>query len=122
MTRNEREQVVMLLYLLSMDGQFNENDYSKEMIDTANEVFSDMEMIDQIITQNLTNWTIDRLNYVDKAIIRYAVFQMKYNQLPFEVIINEAVEFTKIYSNLDDDLAKSFNNKLLDNIKKSLMK
>jgi len=122
MTRNDREQVVMLLYLKSMEGEYNPQEYSQEVIDVVNTVFSHMEELDEIVVKNLVNWTIDRLNYVDKAIIRYAVFQMKYEGLPFEVIINEAVEFTKTYSNLDDDLAKGFNNKLLDNIKNNLFK
>jgi transcription termination factor NusB len=41
---------------------------------------------------------------------------------PAQVAINEALEITKIYSNLDDDLAKKFNNRLLENIKTYLEK
>ncbi|MCK7484800.1 MAG: hypothetical protein MZU97_04095 [Bacillus subtilis] len=36
--------------------------------------------LDRIISANLVDWTIDRLNYVDLAIIRYAVYEMKYAQ------------------------------------------
>jgi N utilization substance protein B len=53
-------------------------------------------------------------------IIRFAVYEMKYTETPYEIIIDEAVRLTKKYTNLDDDKAKSFNNKLLDKIKDSL--
>ncbi len=117
-----REAVVKLLYLQSMDGAFAKEEYAESILDILEDVFLHIDEIDQIISDNLQNWTIDRLNYVDKAIIRYAVYEMKYDNLPFEIAINEALELTKKYSNLDDDLAKNFNNKLLDNIKNSLFK
>ena len=43
---------------------------------------------------------------------------MLVKETPTNIIINEAVNITKIYSNLDDDKAKAFNNRLLDNISK----
>ncbi len=118
----ERETVVKLLYLQSMGGSFANDEYAENILRILEDVLLHVDEIDQIISDNLQNWTIDRLNYVDKAIIRYAVYEMKYEDLPFEIAINEALELTKKYSNLDDDLAKSFNNKLLDNIKNSLNK
>ncbi|MDD3123384.1 MAG: transcription antitermination factor NusB [Candidatus Izemoplasmatales bacterium] len=123
MTRTEqREQTVLLIYLKSMGGSYIEHDYEIEILDSVESVFLHITEIDNIIEKNLTNWTIDRLNYVDKSIIRYAVYEMKYTDTPYEVIINEAINLTKKYSNLEDDLAKSFNNKLLDNIKNSIFK
>ena len=123
MNRNElREQIVSLIYLRSMDGDYIKEDYELETLDTVDSVFLNVVAIDQIIEKNLMNWTIDRLNYVDKAIIRFAVYEMKYTDTPFEIAINEAINLTKKYSNLDDDLAKSFNNKLLDNIKNNIYK
>jgi len=73
-------------------------------------------MIDNLIETHLVNWSIQRLNYVDLAIIRYAVFEIVCMDKPKEVVINEALELTKKYSNLDDDKARKFNNRLLQNI------
>ncbi|MDD4987707.1 MAG: transcription antitermination factor NusB [Candidatus Izemoplasmatales bacterium] len=117
----ERETIVKLLYLRSMNGTFAPDQYPQEILDTLNQVWDKLDDIDQIISKNLVNWTIDRLNYVDKAIIRYAVYEMKYAKLPFEIAINEALELTKKYSNLEDNLARNFNNKLLDTIKNYLL-
>ncbi len=119
--REERDKIVQLLYLKTIGGDYSNSDFPKEIEEIAKSVLTYSGDIDLIITKNLENWTIDRLNYVDKAIIRYAVYEMKYLKLPYEIVINEAIELTKKYSNLDDDLAKRFNNKLLDNIKNHLM-
>jgi N utilization substance protein B len=118
--RKLREDVVTLLYLTSMGGSFLRTEYSDLVVTRLDEVNEHLDVLDKIIADKLENWTIDRLNYVDKAIIRYAVYEMKYLMLPPEIVINEALELTKKYSNLDDDNAKSFNNRLLQNIKDSL--
>jgi N utilization substance protein B len=45
---------------------------------------------------------------------------MLFEKLPKEIAINEALNLTKIYSNLDDDKQVKFNNKLLDKISKEV--
>ena len=118
----ERELMITALYARSMSGSYEDEIMTTEMRSMIIQVEEHFSEIDEIISNHLENWTIDRLNYVDKMIIRFAVYEMKYTDTPYEVIINEAVELTKKYTNLDDDKAKSFNNKLLDKIKTSLYK
>ena len=112
-----RENVIKIIYQDILGGDYNETDYSGEVNNAIKSVREVYEQIDEIITKNLENWTIDRLNYVDLAILRYATYEMKYLKLPANIAINEALEITKKYSNLDDDLAKKFNNLLLESIK-----
>ena len=55
--------------------------------------------INECITNHLKNYTLDRLNKIDLAIIVVAVIELKYiKENPKEVIINEAVELAKKYS------------------------
>ena len=54
--------------------------------------------LDEEITACLRGWTIARLSRVDLAILRLAVFEMKYTDLPAPIAINEAVELTRKYS------------------------
>ena len=77
---------------------------------------SSLIKIDKVISDNLDKYTIDRLNYVDRAIIRLATYEMMYTDLAKTIIINEAIEITKEYTNLDDGMQAKFNNKLLDKI------
>lgn len=116
----ERETVVALLYLKGMSGEFSPEEYPETVLDRLEAVWDKIGELDGIISANLENWTIDRLNYVDLAILRNAVYEMKYTGLAPEIAIDEALELTKEYSNLDDDKARAFNNRLLDNIRKSL--
>lgn len=83
-------------------------------------IILNIEEIDTIIEKNLQKYTISRFNYVDRAIIRLATYELKNKLAPSQVVINEAIELTKEYSNLDDDLQVKFNNKVLDNINKGL--
>lgn len=76
--------------------------------------------IDEVIAENLKNWTIGRLSYVDRAIIRLAVYELLETKTPASIIIDEAIEITKEYSNLDDENQSKFTNRLLDDIKGSL--
>ena len=55
--------------------------------------------LDAEISACLRGWTIQRLSRVDLAILRLAVFEMKYASVPVAVSINEAVELTRKYSN-----------------------
>lgn len=117
MNRKEfRETMIKKIYsdIINPDQELLENE------SVLNEVFlgykSHIDELDEIIQKSLVNWTIQRLNYVDLAIVRYAVYEYLYLNQPKEVVINEALELTKKYSNLDDDSARKFNNRLLQNI------
>lgn len=77
-----------------------------------------LEKIDGIISSALHNYSLSRLNLVDKAIIRLATAELLMGETDKKIIINEALEITKEYSDQGDHKAASFNNKLLDNITK----
>lgn len=81
-----------------------------------------LSKIDEVITANLKKWTIERLSYVDRAIIRLAVYELLETKTPASIIIDEAIEITKEYSNLDDDAQSKFTNRVLDDIKEYLNK
>ena len=78
--------------------------------------------IDQLLTDHLEGWTLSRLNKVDKAILRLAIYEMLEGLTPVNIVINEAIELTKHFTDTGDKKAPSFNNKLLDKIKNSLEK
>ena len=69
-----RSKAVEKLYTYELTGDvdFNEtDDYAVELI---NGVVENKDKIDEIISKNLFNYTIKRLNLVDLAIIRIATF------------------------------------------------
>lgn len=84
------------------------------------QAYKNLNRIDEIIRVSIVNYNINRLNLVDKAIIRLAVSEMLLNKEPREIIINEALEITKKFTDQGDHKATSFNNSLLDKINKRL--
>lgn len=78
------------------------------------------QSINDTIESSLQNYTLNRLSMVDRAILRLATYEMKYEKLPKEIAINEALELTKMFTNLDDHKQVKFNNKVLDTIASKL--
>ena len=59
------------------------------------------------------DWKIDRISKVDLAILKLAIYEIKYKDIPFKVVINEAVELAKKYG---EDNSKNFVNGILASI------
>ena len=69
------------------------------------------ELIDSEISQVLSDkWTVKRLAKIDLALIRTAITEIKYLEIPYKVAINEALELAKKYS---DEKSSSFINGIL---------
>ncbi len=126
MKRDARINAMQLLYTCDFQKiDIDEAITTLEEIDElglklATYCYNNLNKIDEIISKTLERYTIDRLNLVDKAIIRLAVSEMLEGKEPIEVIINEALEITKVYTDLGDHKSVSFNNRLLDNISKKI--
>lgn len=119
-TRHEiRIETMTFLYQHDLRGDITVEEF-KDAYDLYQGVLAHLPEIDQLIKDTLINYTIERLSYVDRAIIRLAVYEMMYTDTPTPIIINEAIKLTKAYSNLEDEKQSAFNNRLLENISKRL--
>lgn len=75
------------------------------------DIYKRREEIDALINEKATGWKTNRMAKVDLALIRLAVYEIRYEEeIPTGVAINEAVELAKIYSS---DGAPSFVNGVL---------
>ena len=121
--REEREDIIKKLYEMDINNGdisfLEETDFVKESLSGVNE---NIAKIDEIITLNLNRWKINRLTYIDRAIIRFATYELYYTETPHEIVINEALNLTRKYSDEGDNKMVGFTNKVLDNIKKYLNK
>ena len=81
------------------------------------DIFAHLEEIDEAIASQTEGWTLQRIGKAELAILRLAVYEMKYDdEVPQGVAINEAVELTKTYC---DEDAKGFVNAVLGKLAKS---
>ena len=127
LTRTEaREKIMVILYQIdfyrkekieyNLEDVFHENLEmdNKYVKDIVNGVLENQEKIDETITKYLDNWDLDRLGKTDRAILRLSTYEMMYYDTPKVVVINEAVELAKKYS--DDKVVKLIN-AVLDKIR-----
>ena len=93
---------------------------NKEEIEYINTVFNGIKdnkaKIEEMISENLKEkWTIERISKIDIAILKVAIYELMYSELPYKIVINEAVELAKKYG---DDSSKSFVNGVLASVVK----
>ena|GEM_PF-394585 len=87
---------------------------------TLEGIIDNLEKIDDMIVTHLEGWSFSRLNKVDKAILRLATYEMMEDLAPIKIVINEAIELTKNFTDTGDKKTPNFNNRLLDKIGKTL--
>lgn len=83
-------------------------------------IIANLNAIDKTIEEHLFNYSLKRLSFVDRAILRIAVYEIMFSELPVNIVINEAIMLTKKFSDLDDEKQHKFNNRVLDNIAKKI--
>ena len=69
---------------------------------TLDDIFAKKEQIDEIISNNLKGWKLERLSKMDRQILRISTYEILFTDIPYKVSINEAVELSKKYSEKDD--------------------
>lgn len=114
-----RVKIMTILYEIEIykEGKvkYNVDDIIKENVPIENEFVKNVvygvntyyDELNEIANKYLDNWTIDRIDKTGASILRMALFELKYTDTPKIVVINEAVELAKQYS--DDNVRKMIN-------------
>jgi transcription antitermination protein NusB len=133
-----REWSVQFLYQLDLrDSEFSEDDIElfweqltegpsspskyeaqkgKEFADQIiRGVVAGKPEMDAAIVKYAENWSLHRMSVVDRNILRVGVYELLKTDLAAEVIINEALEIAKVFSDID---SPSFINAVLDQVNK----
>lgn len=113
------EDNISISDLNHLEKQFQLDDFYYNLVSGT---FKHLDALDAFIEENISGWSLKRLNKVDKAILRLAAYELKFEtEMAPEIVINEALELTKEFSNADGK-ATAFNNKVLDQMKQSLQR
>ena len=76
--------------------------------------------LDRLIEQYSENWRLDRINMIDRNILRIALFELLYcEEIPPKVTINEAIDLGKRFGSEDSG---SFINGILDRVQNEAVK
>ncbi len=125
-TRSElREKIMIILYQYNL-MQENKLDCDIETIMRDNlEVIPDyvkdmvygvityQAELDKLANEKMTSWDISRIDKTGASILRLALYELKYTDTPAVVVINEAIELAKKYS---DDAVRKMINAILDKV------
>ena len=77
-------------------------------------VENNKDEIDSLIVNAASNWTLKRINPVDRGILREAIFEFIFCvEIPYKVTLNEAIEMGKKFSS---EKSGSFINGILDSV------
>ena len=120
LSRSELRKVSMTcLYQMDILKQnnlsYDPEEILKENLSVENEFVKDIvygvitaeKEIDEIANKYLKGWDIKRLDKTGAAILRMAIYELKYMDTPSIVVINEAIELAKQYT--DEELVKMIN-------------
>lgn len=120
-----REKIMTIVYQITLyknnKMEYNVDDVIKENVEIENEFVKDMvygivtefDSLTEEANKYLNKWTIDRLDSTGASILRMALYEIKYMDTPKVVVINEAIELAKKYS---DDSVRKMINACLDRI------
>lgn len=127
-TRSElRKKAMTILYQIdiyrSNKMEFIIDDIIRENMEIENEFVKEIvygvntyrEKIDKKANEYLEDWNIDRLDKTGANILRMAIYELEFTDTPEIVVINEAIELAKKYS---DDAVRKMINAVLDKIVK----
>lgn len=84
--------------------------------DVVKGIKNNQEEIEKKIQKNLkADWKIERISKVDLSLLKLAIYEIKYKEIPYKIIINEVVELSKQYG---EEQSKNFVNGILASIVK----
>ena len=106
--RSELREIIMkVIYQVNIlkEGNldYNINELIKEQLEIENDFVNEtvdgivkhQDEINKLANKYLKNWTIDRFNKVDQAILSIGIYELMYTSTPSVVAINEALELSK---------------------------
>jgi len=123
-SRNElRKKIMIILYQIDIykeqkmdvcidtiikDNIEIDNEFVKDIV---HGVIKNQDQIDELANKLMKDWTINRLDKSGAAILRMALYELKYTKTPEVVVINEAIILAKKYC---DDSVRKIINAILD--------
>ncbi|MGN1378883.1 MAG: transcription antitermination factor NusB [Bacilli bacterium] len=122
-----REKIMIILYqidiAISQKINYDVDKIIKDNVEIDNEfvkqivygVITYKDEIDKKANNYMLDWTIDRIDKTGAAILRMAIYEILYTDTPEVVVINEAIELSKKYS---DENVRKIINAVLDKIVK----
>ena len=110
---NSEEQIDLFIE----NNEINDEETIDYIKNVTNGIIEHNEEITKLISENLKqDWKLERISKVDLSLLKLAIYEIKYTEIPYKVAINEVVELAKKYG---EDASPMFINGVLANIVKT---
>ena len=125
--RKARNIALQVLYEIDASGHDHQKSFDKMVVQVHLHksviefasiltfgVIENLKKIDEIIQSYAYAWPISQIAYVDRNILRIAIFELLHHQeTPSKVVINEAIEISKVFGS---DNSSKFVNGVLGSV------
>ena len=128
-----REQAFKLIYSLEIQKQQEKLEEAIELYEESNQITdknakiyiadailgiqkNKKEILHQIEKNLKSDWKLERISKIDLSILKLAIYELNYTEVPYKVVINEAVELAKKYG---EESSKNFVNGILASVVKN---
>lgn len=99
-------------------NEVEENEAKEYIKDAVFGIKQNINEIQGLIEKNLkADWKIDRISKIDLSLLKLAIYEIKYKDIPYKVAINEGLELAKKYG---EESSKNFVNGILASVVKEL--
>lgn len=111
-TEDLEEQIELYLEC----NEVEENEAKEYIKDAILGIKENINEIQGLIEKNLkADWKIDRISKIDLSLLKLAIYEIKYKEIPYKVAINECLELSKKYG---EESSKNFVNGILASVVK----
>ena len=118
--REPMSDVRRTFWRLADDADTSVDDRQAFATRLAEGVASSLAELDPIIVEAAEHWRLERLNVLDRLILRLAIYELLHEpETPAKVVINEALELARTFSG---DEAVRFVNGVLDAVRRKLQR
>ena len=118
-TEVQKEYNEELVKLFLENNEVEEKEAKKYIRKMLEGIKENEEQIKAKIVENLkSDWTIERISKINVAILKVAIYEMLFKEVPYKVAINEAIELAKKYG--DENSATFINGLLASVVKENL--
>lgn len=112
----EKDLIDEQIQMFMENNEINEKKAEEYFKDVTIGINENLDNILNTISSNLAEkWEITRISKISLVLLKLATYELLYKDIPYKVVINEAVELAKTYG---DENAPSFINGVLANIVK----
>lgn len=95
-------------------GEVELSKNSKEFIEKyVKGIVEKKDEIEETLNSEMTNWSLDRIGNVERALLKFGTYELMFEDMGHEIVVNEIVELAKKYG---DEKSHEFINGVLAKI------